>query len=204
MIFYKRRTDRKAQLARKTVQECKRESKCPSCGNPLHLAEREKDRDMFVCESCNSVITFTKAPAEPANKADKKFSSFTLRDKTDHRKVENIGKNTDSRKPDQTKNATGMIDIIRTAMVGNYIVSFEYVDAAGNKSTRLAEPYKLTKRNGELVLYAFDLDGSSIRMFKLCGMGCLEQQAYGFKPRWDIEDKLLEKPDGGRGRGNSR
>lgn len=196
MILYRRKSDKKANLAKKSIKECKRDSTCPSCGKTLRLAEQEQDRDMFVCESCSSTVTFTKAPNENVNKVpDKKFSSFTLRDKT---------KNNPNKKSAVVKKENAAqseipasLETLRAAMNEKYIISFEYTDSSGNKSVRTAEPYKLTKQNGELVLFAFDLDGSGIRMFKISKMISIEKQSFGFMPRWDTEDKLLEKKDSG-------
>ena len=184
MILFKRRSDKKADLARKRVDTCRKERRCPACGSELKLSESGKDRDLFLCEKCNSTVTFTNAPfAEKDDPSVKKYGSFTLRDKSkDNRK--NYKDDPQAVAPKDT------IKAVQAGMREQYLVSFDYVDSGGVKSSRTVEPYKIIRRGADVILYGYDVESHGIRVFKLSRVNGLEKQPYQFKPRWPIEDKL--------------
>lgn len=186
-IFSKRSKQRQALSRRGKI--------CPSChSDNLKLTEPGKDRNTFTCQACGAISTFTQAPNinEPKSQSENKFSAITLRDKSTEKMT-----NKDHSKPKvlEKESIKSILEVIRKAMDANTILSFDYVSKDKTKSSRNVEPYKLTSRKGELILFAYDMDSEGIRTFKLRNMSYLENQPYAYKPRYDVEDKLKEKDD---------
>jgi uncharacterized Zn finger protein (UPF0148 family) len=175
----RRRKEIKFALSKRSIGRS-----CPACNTPLEFSEGGKDRVTYFCPKCHDTITFTNAPDLP-NKAPKKIgSTLVLRDKTKLRKRNE--KEVETSTTDDLK-----IDQIRACMSSSSILSFAYNNHETGFTSRSVEPYKLTvDKVGDIVLYGYDIDAGSIRIFKLAKMKALEKQDFVFSPRWDIEDKL--------------
>jgi len=180
-IYQKRSKNRQVLSGRGKV--------CPSCkSSKIVLTEPGKDRTTFTCQKCGSISTFTNKPdlSKPKKQATKPVSAITLRDRT--------VKTEDSRPTKVLANESmrSILEVIRKAMKDTMVVSFDYIAADDKKSSRTVEPYKITSKKGEMILFAHDLEGSSIRIFKIRNMSYVEPQPYAYEPRYDIEDKLKE------------
>lgn len=169
----------------------KRGKVCPDCGSSkMELTEPGRDRTTFTCQKCGMISTFTKKP-EPQQGATKKekkkeYSMLNVREKPIP-----PDKVTERFTVLDKETTTARIDVLRKAMNDKMLVSFQYESAKGT-SFRTVEPYKLTRKGVDLVLFAHDLEGDGIRMFKLAKMAGVEPQSYGFEPRHQIEDKLRD------------
>jgi ribosomal protein S27AE len=194
VAIYRRQMPQKAQLARKKIADSKKNRTCPACGTFLQLAESGKDRDTYYCSKCNSTATFTISPVEEPKNSSTKFKTFSIHDKS------KTTKHPEKDKPEQeeTANVADSVNTVREGMGGRNLVSFEYLDTQGNKSTRMVEPYKLTRTGGQIVLYGYDVEAQGIRVFKLSRAHGLKKQSYSFSPRWPVEDKLVKKSDGNK------
>jgi len=157
----------------------------------MKLTEPGKDRTTFTCQKCGAISTFTHAPETNKNKKEpvKKLKAITLRDRTAEREEKS------KPKPKSLENESvySILEVIRKCMKDTVILSFDYISSNKKKSSRNVEPYKITSRNGEIILFAYDLEGGGIRTFKLKNMSYVDPQSYAYEPRYDIEDKLKEK-----------
>jgi predicted DNA-binding transcriptional regulator YafY len=183
MFYYKKRGKRKKQLANEKITQHIREMSCPSCKGHMKLIEAGTDRDTLVCTQCNAVHTFTVAPNARKQSDTTELGSLTLRNRSKETNTPN--------KCEPTQGYQDTLDVIRKCMDDTKILSFNYISVNGKKSARQVEPYKLSRdANGDVVLFAYDIEASSIKVFKLNGIGKLSIQDFDYKPRWDIEDKL--------------
>lgn len=187
MIIYRKRSENKRQLATQHARDFEANKECPACRGALKIAETQTDRVTYICTKCGEVATFTAKPLLDKPPKSTKMNALTLRDRTTQGYR---GKRSNFLAVPKDLKKT--IDEIKKAMDDTCVISFEYTSADGSKSARSAEPYKLTLKSGEPILYGFDLDAGSIRVFKLAGIASLEIQQYLFKPRWNMEDKLNE------------
>jgi len=165
---------------------------CPSCkSNKMKLTEPGRDRVTFTCGNCGSISTFTNTPqtAKSKNKKEetKKLSAITLRDRTNERTEQ------PRQRPLHNESIQSVLEVVRKSMTDNCILSFDYVASDDKKSSRNVEPYKITSKNGDAVLFGYDLESGGIRTFKIEKMSYVENQVYGYEPRYDVEDKLKEK-----------
>lgn len=193
VVLYKKRTNKNPQTARNKIKDCRQEGRCPACGEGLKLTEAGKDRDTFACEKCKSTVTFTKSPFEQPSqrKHEKRMGAITLRDKST--------RSTHKENPREfgfsSTADVAVLSKIRDCMTSHNLINFDYTDSNKVTTARTVEPYKLTKRNGDIILYGYDVEGNGIRVFKISRIAALEKQSYSFKPRWEIEDKLISKDD---------
>jgi predicted DNA-binding transcriptional regulator YafY len=188
MILFRKRSKQKAKLAKKEANEQSNTKRCPSCGELAKLAESGKDRETYFCEACSNTSTFTHAPANQIDEPKvKKMSTMTLRDRSSKSK-QKMPKAVAELKKDEAASVT----TIREGMESTSLLAFEYQSSDGKRSSRMVEPYKLTKKNGEIILYGYDTEAGGIRTFKLKAMSFVEKQSFSFKPRWDIEDTFAD------------
>jgi predicted DNA-binding transcriptional regulator YafY len=165
---------------------------CPACKSPnMKLTDPGRDRTTFTCQKCGSISTFTNAPTVDKPKKDpvQKLSRITLRDRSSER--EQITKP----KPLEKESIQSILEVVRKAMKDTMIVSFDYRASDDKRSSRNVEPYKITHKNGDVILFAYDLESGGIRTFKVRNMSYVEPQPYAYEPRYEIEDKLKEKDD---------
>jgi len=156
------------------------------------LTEPGKDRTTFTCQKCGVISTFTELPNTKRSGKEpvKKMSAITLRDHTTEHGTQTPPKtllNTSKK-----ESASTTLNVVRKAMSSTSVVSFDYVASDNKKSSRNVEPYKITHRNGEIILFAYDLESGGIRTFKIKNMSYVGEQPYMYKPRYPIEDKLKD------------
>lgn len=75
------------------------------------------------------------------------------------------------------------LEMIKTALQENKLLSFEYVAHHGNKTTRNIEPYQLILKGSHWYLYGFCLNRNDVRLFRLSRMSKLKLQKETFTPR---------------------
>ena len=183
MYIYNKRSRNKQVLSAKGKM-------CPSCkSTKMKLTEPGRDRVTFTCQDCGAISTFTNIPNINKKKEDpvKQFSTLTLRDRSIEKQE------TPSPKAFKNETIQSILNVIRTAMSDKVIISFDYIASDNKKSARNVEPYKITSKNNELVLFAYDLESSGIRTFKIKNISYIEKQPYAYEPRYKLEDKLKEK-----------
>ena len=183
MYLYHKRSKHRQKLAQKGKI-------CPSCKSTnLKLTEPGRDRTTFTCQDCGAISTFTKLPDTAIHKSVtvKNLSAITIRDRSSEYPTKH---NIQSLK---NESIYSVLEIVRKAMKDTVILSFDYVSSDGTKSSRNIEPYKLTNKNGSIVLFGYDLENGGIRTFKVKNMAYVEQQEYAYKQRYAIEDKLKDK-----------
>lgn len=186
MYLRRRRT---SELKEALAKKSSKGRSCPACSTTMEFVENGKDRATYFCPRCRETVTFTSAPDLPNKPPKKVGSAISLRDQTRSRRT-NAPKEVDVTVTDELK-----LEQIRACMEEKNILMFAYNNHDTGFSSRSVEPYKITvDKVGDIVLYAFDIDAGSIRIFKLQKMKALEKQEYGFSPRWPIEDKLHGTP----------
>lgn len=75
------------------------------------------------------------------------------------------------------------LNIIKTALQENRMISFEYADRHGDKTTRTAEPYQLVLKSNHWYCQGYCLKRQDYRLFKLSRMSNLHLTAETFAPR---------------------
>lgn len=75
------------------------------------------------------------------------------------------------------------LDTIKTALQENKLISFDYVDSHSNKTTRLAEPYKLVLKSSHWYFQGYCHDRKDYRLFRLSRMSNLNMETATFTPR---------------------
>lgn len=63
------------------------------------------------------------------------------------------------------------------------MLTISYVDAKGNRTKRMVEPYKLTDSD----FWGYDVSSDGIRRFKTKNIKGVKKSIKTFIPRWDIE-----------------
>nr|WP_319489313.1 YafY family protein [uncultured Caproiciproducens sp.] len=92
------------------------------------------------------------------------------------------------------RNIQPYLDIIKTALQENRLISFEYVALHGNKTIRTVEPYLLVLKSGHWYFQGYCHKRSNYRLFKLSRMSNLQIQEEFFTPR-DYQKPQLEFAD---------
>lgn len=162
---------------------------CPRCSTAMRVSNAGKDRVEYFCDKCNNTATFTVGPRSTAPMENTtQMGSITLRDRST---TKGYKRNDPDYRP--TRDVTASLDVLRDSMKKKVVVSFQYTAVDGTTSVRSVEPYKLTLQGGAPVLYAYDIDVGSIRVFKLESVDAIESQTFTFKPRWSMEDKLSKE-----------
>lgn len=82
------------------------------------------------------------------------------------------------------------LEIIKTALQENKLLTFEYADRYGNKTTRTAEPYQLVLKSGHWYLQGYCHKRNDYRLFKLSRILNLLMQEETFTPQ-DYEKPTL-------------
>ena len=86
------------------------------------------------------------------------------------------------------------LDIIKTALQENRLISFEYVALHGNKTTRTAEPYLLVLKSSHWYLQGYCHERNDFRLFRLSRMSNLQMREEAFEPR-DYQKPQLDFAD---------
>lgn len=86
------------------------------------------------------------------------------------------------------------LEIIKSALQENKLLSFEYIAHHGNKNTREVEPYQLVLKSSHWYLQGFCYRRNAFRLFRLSRMSNLQMQEEIFTPR-DHEKPTLDFGD---------
>lgn len=163
-------------------------NRCPSCGGHLVLSGKPLEKLSGKCQACHAEITVTGASTEVQQAAlPKATSGITIRDRSKERPRE---KQSPPKGKSEPVNGMASLNIVRQAMTEKKLLSFSYRDSKGVMTQRTVEPYKLSQKNGFIVLYGYCIEKEGIRSFNFISMSDLSLQAYSFEPRWEIEDNI--------------
>lgn len=89
------------------------------------------------------------------------------------------------------RNIHNYLEIIKEALQENRLLSFEYADRQGNKTSRTAEPYQLLLKSNHWYCHGYCHKRNDYRLFKLSRMSNLKMKEETFTPR-DYEKPLLD------------
>lgn len=92
------------------------------------------------------------------------------------------------------RNMQPYLEKIKAALQESRLLSFEYADRYGNKTTRTAEPYQLVLKSNHWYLQGFCRKRNDFRLFRLSHMSKLQLQEEAFTPR-DFQKPQLEFAD---------
>ncbi|MGL5675031.1 MAG: helix-turn-helix transcriptional regulator [Cellulosilyticaceae bacterium] len=88
------------------------------------------------------------------------------------------------------RNIQPHLEILKIALEESKLLSFEYADRHGNKTTRTTEPYQLILKNSQWYFQGYCLKRHDYRLFKLTRLSNLHMQEETFIPR-DYEKPIL-------------
>lgn len=94
------------------------------------------------------------------------------------------------------RNIQPYLEMIKTALQENRLLSFEYADRYGNKTARTAEPYQLVLKSGHWYWQGYCYLRNDFRLFRLSRISNLQIRNEVFvprdypKPQLDISDIL--------------
>ncbi len=92
------------------------------------------------------------------------------------------------------RNIQPYLEIIKTALQENKLLSFEYADSYGNKTARVAEPYQLVLKGSHWYWQGYCHTRNDFRLFKLSRTSNLQIQDESFTPR-DYQKPHLDFTD---------
>ncbi|MFC5470376.1 helix-turn-helix transcriptional regulator [Cohnella suwonensis] len=92
------------------------------------------------------------------------------------------------------RNIQPYLEIIKTALQESKLLSFEYADRYGSKTTRIAEPYQLVLKSSHWYWQGYCHKRNDFRLFKLSRTSNLQIQEEFFTPR-DYQKTQLEFTD---------
>lgn len=75
------------------------------------------------------------------------------------------------------------LEMIQTTLLKNQLLSFDYADSHGNKTSRIVEPYQLVLKGGHWYWQGYCLERKDYRLFKLTRMTNLQLLEKTFVPR---------------------
>jgi len=93
------------------------------------------------------------------------------------------------------RNIQPYLEIIKTALQENRLLSFEYTDRYGNKTTRTAEPYQLVLKGSRWYWQGYCHTRNDFRLFRLSRTSNLQIREECFTPR-DYPKPQLDFTDG--------
>ena len=86
------------------------------------------------------------------------------------------------------------LELIQTALQENRLLSFDYRDRHGQKTTRIIEPYQLVLKSGQFYLQGYCYHRQDYRLFRLSRMSKLQLKKETFTPR-AYPQPQLDYPD---------
>ncbi|MHC1747310.1 MAG: helix-turn-helix transcriptional regulator [Cellulosilyticaceae bacterium] len=92
------------------------------------------------------------------------------------------------------RNIQPYLEIIKTALQESKLLSFEYADRYGNKTSRTAEPYQLVLKSSHWYWQGYCHKRNDFRLFKLSRISNLQIQEEFFTPR-DYQKPQLDFTD---------
>jgi Predicted transcriptional regulator len=81
------------------------------------------------------------------------------------------------------RNIQPNLEIIKTALAESKLLSFEYADRYGNKTSRTAEPYQLVLKGSHWYWHGYCHTRKDFRLFKISRTSNLQMQKECFTPR---------------------
>lgn len=81
------------------------------------------------------------------------------------------------------RNLQPYLEIIKSALQENKLLTFQYIAHYGNKTTRIVEPYQLTLKGNHWYLQGYCRKRNDFRLFRLSRISNLQIQAEIFTPR---------------------
>ncbi len=188
MYITRRRSPIKKKLIQEKLKKAISTNTCPSCRGPMELIEAKEDSDVYACKKCHATNTFAKHSSYVQGKSKEiQLANFKLVDKSKEKKYDYKSK---EKKPGEV--SSDSLTIIRQAMAEKKLLQFDY-PRERDLVTRVTEPYKLAFDGSKnLILWAYCTDAEGIRIFKVEKIMNMQVKEYTYKPRWDIEDKVLD------------
>ena len=92
------------------------------------------------------------------------------------------------------RNIQPYLEMIKAALQESKLLSFEYTDRHGNKTSRTAEPYQLVLKSGHWYWQGYCIKRNDFRLFRLSRMSNLQIQEECFTPR-DYQRPQLDIAD---------
>ena len=92
------------------------------------------------------------------------------------------------------RNMHPYLEMIKTALQENKLISFEYADRHGNKTARIAEPYQLVLKSSHWYWLGYCYKRNDFRLFRLSRTLNLQIQEETFTPR-DFQKPQLDITD---------
>lgn len=92
------------------------------------------------------------------------------------------------------RNIQPYLEIIKTALQESKLLSFEYADRYGNKTTRTAEPYQLVLKSSHWYWQGYCHKRNDFRLFRLSRTSNLQMEEELFTPR-DYQKPQLDFAD---------
>lgn len=89
------------------------------------------------------------------------------------------------------RNMQPYLEIIKTALQENKLLSFEYADRYGNKTVRTAEPYQLVLKSSHWYMQGYCHKRNDFRLFRLSRISNLQAKEEFFTPR-DFQKPQLD------------
>lgn len=89
------------------------------------------------------------------------------------------------------RNIQPYLEIIKTALQENRLLSFEYVAHHGNKTTRTVEPYQLVLKGSHWYFQGYCHKRNDFRLFRLSRISNLQIKEETFTPR-DFQKTILD------------
>lgn len=82
-----------------------------------------------------------------------------------------------------SRNTALYLEMVKTALQENRLLSFEYADRYGNKTVRTAEPYQLVLKSSHWYFQGYCHKRNDFRLFRLSRMSSLQLREENFTPR---------------------
>jgi predicted DNA-binding transcriptional regulator YafY len=92
------------------------------------------------------------------------------------------------------RNIQPYLEIIKTALKESRLLTFDYVDRHGSRTSRTAEPYKLVLKNSQWYWQGYCHERKDFRLFRLSRTSKLRMQEETFLPR-EHQDPQLDFAD---------
>ncbi|AEE16478.1 helix-turn-helix transcriptional regulator [Treponema brennaborense] len=89
------------------------------------------------------------------------------------------------------RNVQPYLEMIKTALQENRLISFDYADRRGNKTARIAEPYQLVLKSSRWYVQSYCRTRNDFRLFRLSRMSSLKMSEESFAPR-EFQEPILD------------
>jgi len=185
-ILYRKKSKTKKEIAKITAGTEQPSRPCSSCGEEAKAIEVYPNYSTYRCTKCKTLATFSATTEQNNNAKVKKMGAIILRDRSGEKEKK---EKTYSEETPLTEEQPDSLPIIQEGIKNKKLLSFKYVDQNGNVSKRTVEPYKVTKRGRDIILFAYCIDNKGIRSFKLEKIVNIEVLPYNFEPKFPVEEE---------------